>query len=79
MEQERLRDIAVRTLRRSDLSYHEALHALQSAQASVAQPCTPEHIRRMQTLVMTTPAADQMGYFEDGKLRCTSWGLSIRT
>ena len=74
VEQQRLRDIADRTLRRSDLSYQEALAALKSAEAGAYVPCSPEHIRRMQTLVMTTPSIDQMGYFEGGKLRCTSWG-----
>ena len=33
VEQQRLRDIADRTLRRSDLSYQEALAALKSAEA----------------------------------------------
>ncbi|RXY90011.1 hypothetical protein DD607_27540, partial [Salmonella sp. 3DZ2-4SM] len=74
VEQQRLRDIADRTLRRSDLSYQEALAALKSAEAGAYASCSPEHIRRMQTLVMTTPSIDQMGYFEGGKLRCTSWG-----
>lgn len=69
VEQQRLRDIADRTLRRSDLSYQEALAALKSAEAGAYVPCSPEHIRRMQTLVMTTPSIDQMGYFEGGKLR----------
>ena len=75
VEQQRLRDIAGRTLRRSDLSYHDVLAALKSAEASALPPCSDDHIRRMQTLVMTTPSADQMGYFEGGKLRCTSWGM----
>jgi len=75
VEQQRLRDIAGRTLRRSDQSYQEALAALKSAEAGAHVPCSAEHIRRMQTLVMTTPSVDQMGYFEGGKLRCTSWGV----
>ncbi|HEC0958235.1 TPA: CSS-motif domain-containing protein, partial [Klebsiella pneumoniae] len=74
VEQQRLHDIAERTLRRADLSYQEALAALKSAEATALPACSPEHIRRMQTLVMTTPSADQLGYFEGGKLRCTSWG-----
>ena len=55
VEQQRLHDIALRTLRRSDLSYHEALAALKSAEAGTASGCDEDHIRRMQTLVMTTP------------------------
>ncbi len=47
VEQQRLRDIADRTLRRSDLSYQEALAALKSAEAGAYVPCGPEHIRRM--------------------------------
>nr|WP_312964584.1 EAL domain-containing protein [Stenotrophomonas indicatrix] len=74
VEQQRLHAIAERSLRRTEVSYQEALAALKSAEATVLPPCGTEHIQRMQTLVMTTPSSDQMGYFEGGKLRCTSWG-----
>ena len=74
VEQQRLHAIAERTLRRADIAYEEALAALKSAEASAMPPCGSAHIKRMQTLVMTTPSIDQMGYFEAGKLRCTSWG-----
>jgi sensor c-di-GMP phosphodiesterase-like protein len=78
VEQQRLHAIAERTLRRTDVSYQEALAALKSAEATTLPPCGAEHIQRMQTLVMTTPSSDQMGYFEGGKLRCTSWGVFQR-
>jgi len=74
VEQQRLHAMAERSLRRTEVSYQEALAALKSAEATVLPPCGAEHIQRMQTLVMTTPSSDQMGYFEGGKLRCTSWG-----
>lgn len=75
VEQSRLREIAERALRRADVSYEQSLTVLRSAEASRLPPCSAEHIRRMQSLVMTTPSVDQMGYFEGGKLRCTSWGM----
>ncbi|MNM64019.1 putative membrane protein YjcC [compost metagenome] len=78
VEQQRLHAIAERSLRRTEVSYQEALAALKSAEATVLPPCGAEHILRMQTLVMTTPSSDQMGYFEGGKLRCTSWGPFLR-
>jgi len=78
VEQQRLHAIAERSLRRTEVSYQEALAALKSAEATVLSPCGAEHIQRMQTLVMTTPSSDQMGYFEGGKLRCTSWGPFLR-
>ena len=78
VEQQRLHAIAERSLRRTEVSYQEALAALKSAEATVLPPCGAEHIQRMQTLVMTTPSSDQMGYFEGGKLRCTSWGVFQR-
>lgn len=78
VEQQRLHAIAERSLRRTEVSYQEALAALKSAEATVLPPCGAEHIQRMQTLVMTTPSSDQMGYFEGGKLRCTSWGPFLR-
>ncbi|MGE6332337.1 EAL domain-containing protein [Stenotrophomonas sp. NPDC077659] len=74
LEQQRLHEIAERALRRADVSYQESLAVLRSAAASRLPACSAEHVRRMQTLVMTTPSVDQMGYFEGGKLRCTSWG-----
>jgi sensor c-di-GMP phosphodiesterase-like protein len=49
VEQQRLRDIADRTLRRSDLSYQEALAALKSAEAGAyvrAGPSTSGACRR---------------------------------
>ncbi|QII27596.1 EAL domain-containing protein [Stenotrophomonas maltophilia] len=78
VEQQRLHAIAERSLRRTEVSYQEALAALKSAEATVLPACGAEHIQRMQTLVMTTPSSDQMGYFEGGKLRCTSWGPFLR-
>ncbi|WP_164074704.1 EAL domain-containing protein [Stenotrophomonas maltophilia] len=75
LEKQRLHEIAERALRRADVSYQESLAVLKAAEASRLPPCSPEHVRRMQTLVMTTPSVDQMGYFEGGKLRCTSWGM----
>lgn len=74
LEQRRLHEIAERALRRADVSYQESLAVLKSAEASRLPPCSAAHVRRLQTLVMTTPSVDQMGYFEAGKLRCTSWG-----
>ncbi|WMJ67655.1 EAL domain-containing protein [Stenotrophomonas sp. 24(2023)] len=74
VEQQRLRGLADRALLRADQSYRAVLESLQTMEASGLEPCSPEHIRRMQALVMRTAAVDQMGYFEDGRLRCTSWG-----
>ncbi|KAF1014195.1 MAG: putative cyclic di-GMP phosphodiesterase PdeB [Stenotrophomonas maltophilia] len=74
VEQQRLHGLAERALLRADNSYHSVLESLQALEASGLPPCSPEHIRRMQSQVMRTNGVDQMGYFEDGRLRCTSWG-----
>lgn len=71
-----LRATADRALRRADRSYGQALAALQALQHSPLAPCSPEHIRLMQSKVVTTSSVDQIGYFRNGRMLCNSWGLS---
>ena len=76
LAQDDLQETAQRTLLRAERSYAQALSALQSMQADDLVPCSPAHIHRMQSKVVTTSSVDQIGYFVDGRMRCTSWGPS---
>lgn len=76
LAQDDLQETAQRTLLRAERSYAQALSALQAMQADDLVPCSPAHIHRMQSKVVTTSSVDQIGYFVDGRMRCTSWGLS---
>ena len=73
-EQVRLQTTAERTLQRAHRAYEGALNALRQLDQSTLVPCSPEHLQVMRSLVMSTHSAEQIGYFENGRLACTSWG-----
>jgi len=73
-EQVRLQTTAERTLQRAHRSYEGALDTLRELEQSPLQACSPEHLRLMRRLVMSTHSAEQVSYFENGRLICTSWG-----
>ncbi|MCC7634168.1 EAL domain-containing protein [Stenotrophomonas rhizophila] len=74
-EHARLQLTAERTLLRTHRAYEAGLKALRRLNQSTLAPCSPEHVRLMRALVVSTHSAEQIGYFEQGRLRCTSWGL----
>ncbi|MGE8214731.1 MAG: EAL domain-containing protein [Stenotrophomonas maltophilia] len=73
-EQRRLQLTAERTLQRAHRAYEAGMVALRRLEQSPLEPCSPEHLHLMRALVLSTHSAEQAGYFEDGRLRCTSWG-----
>jgi sensor c-di-GMP phosphodiesterase-like protein len=75
-EQDRLALFAGHTIARASLSMAEARDALHTIANSALKPCSPEHIARMRTLALDTPAVGEVGYFEDHLLKCTSWGMT---
>jgi len=72
--QEELQQTAGRALQRAERAYNQALAALQALQQSDVRACSTGHIRLMQSTVVATPSVDQIGYFRDGRMQCTSWG-----
>lgn len=78
LEQIRLQDTAARTLLRADRAYQGALAALRQLNQSTLAPCTPEHLALMRSMTMSTRSAEQVGFFDQGRLRCTSWGPVAR-
>lgn len=77
--QAQLQESANRALQRADRSYGQALGALQAMQQVALPPCSPQHIRQMQSKVVTTSSVDQISYFQDGRMRCSSWGMANAT
>jgi sensor c-di-GMP phosphodiesterase-like protein len=73
-EQALLTLFADRTIVRANNTFREAKDALDAVEATPFIPCSEEHIARMRLLTVNTPAIEEMGYFENGFLKCTSWG-----
>lgn len=78
-EQERLQLTAERTLLRADRAYDAGLLTLRRLNQSPLTPCSAEHLQLLRALTLNTPSAEQIGYFEDGRLHCTSWGMMDKT
>ena len=75
-EHDRLAGIASRVITRANRSYSETKDALHAIHRSDAPPCSAPHIERMRVLTINTPSVHEIGYFEDGLLKCTSWGTT---
>ncbi|WP_315387522.1 EAL domain-containing protein [uncultured Stenotrophomonas sp.] len=73
-EADRLERTAERTLQRAHRAYEGGLLALRKLNQSALPICSPEHVRLMRSLALATISAEQVGYFSEGRLRCTSWG-----
>jgi sensor c-di-GMP phosphodiesterase-like protein len=78
-EQDRLASVADQAITRANLSYADAKKALQFINASNSEPCSAGHIAEMRALTMNTRAVEEIGYFENHRLKCTSWGQTQRT
>lgn len=78
-EQTQLKIIAERVLVRARTSFQQASEVLRTLDRMELKPCSPAHIQKMRTLTINTRAVDEVGYFEDGFLKCTSWGLTEQT
>jgi len=74
-EAARLQLTAERTLLRANRAYEAGMLALRRLNQSPLESCSPDHLHLMRALTLSTHSAEQVGYFEDGRLRCTSWGM----
>lgn len=72
-EQDHLAEYARWTLMRADITLTEARGALQKLKG--LRGCTPAHIARMREQMIDTRSADGIGYYQGGRLACTSWGI----
>ena len=73
-EEARLTRLAEYAIMRTDTAFGEATSALKAADEIPLAPCSQEHIAAMRTLVVTTRSIEDIGYFENDLLQCTSWG-----
>ncbi|WP_082699710.1 EAL domain-containing protein [Novosphingobium barchaimii] len=73
-EQAELRAVADRVLLRAQRSAMQAQAAFIELSGNDAPACSPRHVALMRRVVFNTPAIEEVGYFESGLLRCTSWG-----
>lgn len=73
-EQAQLALFAQRAISRSKISFKEIRSALYAIAALNAAPCSPEHIAGMRRLTVNTRSVEEIGYFENGLLKCTSSG-----
>lgn len=71
-----LRERAVNVTDRARFTFSDARQALVNANAVAVAPCSPQHIALLRMLTINTASVEEIGYFEAGKLKCTSWGIT---
>lgn len=59
---------------RAEKTYAEVWETLNDVEFSGLDPCSDAHIDRMRVLTVEGLSVEEIGYFEDGFLKCTSWG-----
>jgi sensor c-di-GMP phosphodiesterase-like protein len=74
-EQERLSALAERLIARTNMTIDDASQALETINATGLVPCSEPHIAEMRALT-TTGSINEVGYFVDDLLQCTSWGIT---
>lgn len=73
LEQIHLRQYADRAIDRAERNITEIDLALQRMQNSEAVPCSMAHILEMRAIALETRSIEEVRYYQDGRLRCTSW------
>ncbi|AYD00205.1 EAL domain-containing protein [Neorhizobium sp. NCHU2750] len=68
-----------RAVARAENTFMEAGWALRYVDASRVEPCSPSHIALMRIATINTDAVSEVGYFDNGRLKCTSWGAVTDT
>jgi sensor c-di-GMP phosphodiesterase-like protein len=77
-QQNNLERLAEQTIRRASRTFEDARAALDSLAYPRLVPCSEQHIARMRVIAFNTPSVKEVGYFENGLLKCTSWGIEER-
>ncbi|MDH7795420.1 MULTISPECIES: EAL domain-containing protein [unclassified Beijerinckia] len=75
-EQDALNLLADRAIQRAAETFKDAKLALESIEAAALPPCSDAHIMRMRMITLNTEPVEEIGYFENGLLKCTSWGMT---
>ncbi|MGK6316832.1 EAL domain-containing protein [Neorhizobium sp. DT-125] len=74
-QQDNLERVAEQTIMRASRTFEDAKLALDSLAYPRLPPCSPQHIARMRVIAFNTPSVAEVGYIENGRLKCTSWGV----
>ena len=75
VEQLRLQRVADIAMTRASKSFDEVGAALQSVARLTVRPCSDAHIALMRQSTLESRGVVEIAYFEDGKLKCSSWGM----
>ncbi|WP_119939209.1 EAL domain-containing protein [Neorhizobium sp. NCHU2750] len=73
-EKERLDGFATLAISRTEKVIDTTAETLRGLDRSVMMPCSDGHIAEMRRLTMNSRSIREIGYINDGLLRCTSWG-----
>lgn len=63
------------TLQRAERNFERVRDVFRELQATHWEPCGEAQIARMRQLAVDNQSIEEVGYFIDGKLACTSWGI----
>ncbi len=72
-EIERLTRYAESVVDRAEATFQNTQRALKSMSPLLLFPCSDEHIAQMRLIAVNSGAIEEMGYYEYGQLKCTSW------
>jgi sensor c-di-GMP phosphodiesterase-like protein len=78
VEEDRLMAIAEQAATRAERSFTDAAATLKTLGGRRYIACTDAHIAEMRRLVINARTVEEIGYIEDGTLKCTSWGIEGR-
>jgi len=75
-EHERLTRYAESVIERAEHTFDETQRSLKSLSPLLLLPCSDEHIAQMRLISVNSSSIEEMGYYEHGQLKCTSWDRS---
>ena len=68
--------IAETALDNASRTFLSARQTLDAVEQSAFTPCSYEHIALMRDMTINSPHVEEIGYFADDFLQCTSWGVA---
>lgn len=69
-----LSDLAGYALARTQATFADATDALEQAKQLTEPACSPAHVEALRRIVVNTRSVEDVGYFDNGTLQCSSWG-----
>ncbi len=78
-DQDILKTLADQATQRASDTFRDAENALDDVEAARLPSCSNDHIELMRRLTINAPSVEEIGYFENGILKCTSWGATQET